>query len=131
MPKLIPQFEREPAVDSLIGNADRQLPSPLPKEQWFGRLRYIVVPILAVLAIATAIYVLEDEPDVPQGGADAVQGTGAEATGSARPVRVTASAEELARTPAPRIGYAAPDFTLAGLDGKPSRLSDFRGSAVP
>jgi len=30
----------------------------------------------------------------------------------------------------PRVQMAAPDFSLASLDGKPSRLSDYRGKVV-
>ena len=37
---------------------------------------------------------------------------------------------ELGRPAAPREGFAAPDFSLAALDGSLVRLSDFRGQVV-
>ncbi len=33
-------------------------------------------------------------------------------------------------TPAPKVGAAAPDFTLVGLNGKPVSLSSFKGKVV-
>lgn len=99
------------------------------KEPWIGRARNVVVPVVAVLAIFLVIYLLEDKPadsELPQ---EQPQASGV-ASGSAQPVRVTASGEELARTPAPRIGYPAPAFTLNNLDGKQVKLSDFQGQTV-
>lgn len=101
---------------------------PPAQEAWIGRLRYVVVPIIAVLAIVTAIYLLDD---ANSGGSKAggLGATGEEA-GAANAVNVALAGGDGPTTPAPRVGYAAPEFTLTGLDGKPVKLSDFRGKAV-
>jgi cytochrome c biogenesis protein CcmG/thiol:disulfide interchange protein DsbE len=96
-----------------------------PREAWVGRLRYVVVPILAVLAIAVAIYVLEGGNGLSgDGSADLARASGVSA------VNLGAPTGDAARVPAPRVGYPAPDFTLTSLDGKPTKLSDFRGKTV-
>lgn len=136
MPHRVSESERRPARDSaglgesMGANAGQRWAEGPREEQWVGRLRYVVVPILAVLAIAAAIYFLEDKSNVSEPGQGPAQAASGGATGASRPVQVNASSEELARTPAPRVGFPAPDFTLANLDGKPTKLSDFRGQAV-
>jgi len=130
MPRSLSRSEQDSAIDSLGTDLLHPFVQSPPKEQWVGRLRYVVVPILAVLAIAATIYFLEDKPSTSEPDQDIARATGAGAAGSTRPVQVTASSEELAKSPAPRVGYPAPDFTLNSLDGKPTKLSDFRGQAV-
>jgi peroxiredoxin len=109
--------------DGAAGDDNFQFPEePAVQEAWLGRLRYVVVPVLAVLAIVTAIYLL-------QGGngsaVDAVNQPGA-----SNPVNVGAPSGSAAKVPAPRVGHPAPDFTLTSLDRQPAKLSDYRGKTV-
>lgn len=129
MPRTMSHSE-QPAIDSFGTDLFERLSADAHREPWLGRLRYVVVPVLAVLAIVATIYILEDKPIETEPDQKVARATNAESSGAARPVQVTASGEELARTPAPRIGYPAPDFTLTNLDGRATKLSEFRGQAV-
>lgn len=117
----------KPTVDAAAAD-DFIFAAPPPREAWLGRLRYVIVPIIAVLTIATAIYWLEDA-NGDLGDKSAV-GADQTASGAASPVQFVPLTDEAAKTPAPRIGSPAPGFTLNGLDGKPVKLSDFRGQTV-
>lgn len=94
------------------------------QEPWIGRLRYVVVPILAVLAIVTAIYLLQG------GNGDSGASSAELQPGAANPVNVGAPGGDAAAIPAPRVGSPAPDFTLTDLNGKQVKLSDYRGKTV-
>ena len=75
-----------------------------------GNVKRVVVSLAVVLAIAAGIYLLDASRETA-GASTAISVAGA--TG-----------------PAPRIGTAAPGFEAPDLDGKPIRLSDFRGHPV-
>lgn len=107
--------------DSLNSSFPEELPA---QEPWLGRLRYVVVPVIAVLAIAAAIYILQG------GGGDSGADSASAQPGASSAVNVAAPSGDAAKTPAPRIGFQAPDFALASLDGTPVKLSDFRGKTV-
>lgn len=108
----------ESAADGRQDEAEDVFLAP-PREPWIGRLRYIVVPIIAVVAIVAAIYLLDDSRNSPdQGQLGASSAVSIAGRGGAQPGT------------APRIGYPAPDFTLTNLDSKQTKLSDFRGKTV-
>jgi len=81
--------------------------------------RRVVVPVLAVLAIALAIWWLEYRP---QGGGEEAGPFGA--------VELPPALVPSGMAVGPEEGKLAPDFFLPTLDGGQVRLSDLRGKAV-
>ena len=82
-------------------------PFPRPK---VGALRNIIATVFVGLAIVGIVWYF----DSPSG------------VGSSQAFTPTGHASG----PAPKIGQAAPDFTVQALDGKTYKLSDFRGKPV-
>ena len=71
----------------------------------------IAISLVAILAIVGAIYLLDSRQQGTANAATSISVPGG--TGQA-----------------PRVGSPAPDFELPNLDGKPVRLSDYRGQPV-
>jgi peroxiredoxin len=117
----------EPPRDPRSGGEDA--PGRHRQAPW----RRPAIALLAIVLIGTAIWQLESGAALPflgrsgkstREGASSFSRVGAGAFGDG------AGRLGAAAGPAPRIGAAAPDFTLLSLDGTAVRLSDLRGKTV-
>lgn len=103
----------DPTIES---RTDRPTRLPISRRIW----RNIVLPLLAIAAIASVIWWLESR-----------QGPGTSPTGEEYgPRDLPAALVPPGMEVGPQKGRLAPDFLLETLDGNEMRLSDLRGQAV-
>lgn len=94
---------------------------PQRRREWMGIFRSVILPIVAVAAIAVGVWQFEG-----QSGDSSASPGGADLGVIELPKEKNATDE----SPAPRAGRAAPDFRLTTLDGGTIRLSDLQGKPV-